>query len=115
MSTAYVVVTVLTAAWVGFSALSLFRRAPFVAEPLTAYGVARSWWPWLAAAKAAGAVGLLIGLAVPVIGVLAAIGLILYFTGAVITIVRARSYAHAPIPLLYLGPVVAALILGLNA
>ena len=34
MSTALVIVTVLTAAWVGFSAFSLLRRAPFVVDPL---------------------------------------------------------------------------------
>ncbi|WP_246083539.1 DoxX family protein [Nonomuraea diastatica] len=40
----------------------------------------RSWWPWLGAAKAAGAAGLLVGLFVPVIGVMAAICLVAYFT-----------------------------------
>ncbi|MGV9772698.1 DoxX family protein [Streptosporangium sp. NPDC003464] len=112
MSTAYVVVTVLAAAWVGFSALSIFMRAKWVVEPLSDYGVPRSWWPWLGAAKAAGAAGLLAGLSVPVIGVLAGIGLVLYFTGAVITVIRARSYSHIPFPLLYLVPVVAAMALG---
>ncbi|MDP9867666.1 MULTISPECIES: DoxX family protein [Streptosporangium] len=115
MSTAYVVVTVLAAAWVGFSALSIFMRAKWVVEPLSDYGVPRSWWPWLGAAKAAGAAGLLAGLSVPVIGVLAGIGLVLYFTGAVITVIRARSYSHIPFPLLYLVPVVAALALGYAA
>ncbi|MER5321068.1 DoxX family protein [Streptosporangium roseum] len=115
MSTAYVVVTVLAAAWVGFSALSIFIRATWVVQPLSDYGVPRSWWSWLGAAKAAGAAGLLAGLFVPVIGVLAGIGLVLYFTGAVITVIRARSYGHIPFPLLYLAPVVAALALGYAA
>ncbi|WP_067490386.1 DoxX family protein [Actinomadura hibisca] len=115
MSTAHVIVTVLAAAWVAFSAYSILRRATWVVEPLTEYGVPSSWWPWLGAAKAAGAAGLLVGLLVPVIGTLAAIGLILYFTGAVITIVRARSYAHIPYPLLYLVPVAAALALATAA
>ncbi|MEU8357092.1 DoxX family protein [Nonomuraea sp. NPDC048882] len=106
------VVTVLTALWVGFSALSIFIRAKWVVEPLTEYGVARRWWPWLGTAKAAGAAGLLAGLVVPVVGVMAGIGLVLYFTGAVITVLRARSYAHVPYPLLYLAPVVAVLALG---
>lgn len=107
-----VVVTVLTALWVGFSALSVFRRAQWVVGPLAGYGVARRWWPWLGAAKAAGAAGLVVGLVVPVIGVVAGIGLVLYFTGAVITVLRARSYAHVPFPLLYLAPVVAVLAMG---
>ncbi|WP_203922263.1 DoxX family protein [Rugosimonospora africana] len=115
MSTAAIVVTVVAAVWVGFSAVSVFARAQWVVKPLADYGVPRSWWPWLGTAKAAGSVGLLVGLAVPVIGVLAAIGLVLYFTGAVITVVRARSYSHIPFPLMYVAPVIGALALGLAA
>lgn len=113
MSTAYTVITLLASAWVGFSAVSVFRHAKWVVQPLADYGVPRSWWPWLGTAKAAGAAGLLVGVLVPVIGVIAGIGLVLYFTGAVITVVRARSYSHIPYPLLYLAPVVGSLALGL--
>lgn len=102
---------VVDAALIGFSAASVFLRARWVTEPLTSYGVPRSWWPWLGTAKAAGALGLLVGLAVPVIGVLAGVGLVLYFTGAVITVLRARSYGHVPFPLIYLAPVVGFLVL----
>lgn len=112
MSTAYVVVTVLAAAMAGFSAGSVFFRAAWVVEPLAAYGVPESWWPWLGVTKAAGAVGLLVGLAVPVIGLLAGTGLVLYFTGAVITVTRARSYSHIPFPLVYMAPVVGAIVIG---
>jgi hypothetical protein len=115
MSIAHVIVTVFAALWVGFSAYSVLTRAKWVVEPLADYGVPRSWWPWLGAAKAAGAAGLLVGLAVPALGIAAAACLILYFLGAIITIVRARSYAHIPIPLLYLVPVAAALTLTLAA
>lgn len=111
MSTTYIVVTVLAAAMVGFSAASVFLGAKWVVEPLADYGVPRSWWPWLGAAKAAGAAGLVVGLFVPVFGVLAGIGLVLYFTGAVVTVLRARSYAHVPFPLLYAAPVVGSLAL----
>ena len=65
MSTAHVVVTILAAAWVGFSAVSVFLRATWVVQPLAAYGVPQAWWPWLTTAKAAGAAGLLVGLLVP--------------------------------------------------
>ncbi len=97
MSTGYVVVTVLWAAWVGFSAGSVFFRAKWVVQPLADYGVPRAWWPWLGAAKAAGAAGLLVGLFVPVIGVMAAIGLVLYFIGAVATVVRPRVYSRSAV------------------
>ncbi|MEV4893200.1 DoxX family protein [Nonomuraea sp. NPDC055795] len=112
MSTTATVVTVLAALWVGFSAFSLLRHAEWVVKPLTDYGVPRSWWTWLGAAKAAGSVGLLAGLFVPVIGLLAGIGLVLYFAGAVVTVLRARSYSTVVYPLLYMGPVIAALALG---
>ncbi|MGF0317563.1 DoxX family protein [Nocardia fluminea] len=115
MFTAYVLVTVVAALWVGFSAFSLLRRAPFVVEPLVEYGVPQTWWTPLGIAKALGSVGLLIGLFVPVIGILAAIGLILYFTGAVATVLRARSYKTVAFPVLYLAPVAAALGLGIAA
>ena len=111
MSVAYVVVTVLGATMVGFSAGSVFLRAKWVVQPLRDYGVPGSWWPWLGTAKAAGAAGLLVGLVVPVIGVVAAVGLVLYFTGAVITVLRAHWYSHIPYPLLYVVPVVGSLAL----
>ncbi|WP_435110102.1 DoxX family protein [Nocardiopsis synnemataformans] len=38
------------------------------------------------------------------------IGLVLYFIGAVVTVVRARSYAHIPFPLVYAAPVAASLV-----
>lgn len=112
MSTTAVVVTLVAALMTGFSAASVFLGAQWVVEPLAAYGVPRGWWPWLGAAKAAGAAGLVAGLFVPALGIAAAVGLALYYTGAVVTVVRARSYAHIPFPLLYAAPAVAALALG---
>jgi hypothetical protein len=38
-------------------------------------------------------------------------GLVIYFTGALFTVLRARSYTHVPFPLLYLAPVVVAMAL----
>jgi len=111
MTTAHLIVTVAAAAWVGFSAGSMFARAKWVVEPITEYGVPRSWWPWLGTAKAAGAAGLVAGLFWPPLGIAAGIGLILYFTGALVTVARARSYAHLAFPLLYLVPVAASLAL----
>lgn len=111
MSTARIVVTIVAALWVGFSAVSVLVRAGWIQKPLTDYGVPRSWWPWLGAAKLAGSAGLLVGLFVPVLGVAAAIGLIVYFTGAVITVVRAHWYTHIPYPLIYVAPVIAVLVL----
>ncbi|MEU7556340.1 DoxX family protein [Streptomyces sp. NPDC044571] len=114
MSTA-TVITIVAAVMVGFSAVSVFLRTKWVVEPLADYGVPQDWWNWLGAAKAAGAAGLLVGFFVPVIGLIAAVCTVLYFTGAVITVIRARSYAHVPFPMIYAAPVVAALALGFPA
>ena len=111
MSTAYSVVTILAAAMVGYSAAAVFFRARWVVQGLTDYSVPNSWWPWLGTAKAAGAAGLLVGLFVSVIGIMAEIGLVLYFAGAVVTVVRARWYSHIPYPLVFVAPVVAAMAL----
>jgi hypothetical protein len=114
MSIAYIVVTVLAAFMVSYSAFSVFSHARWI-EILADYGVPRSWWPWLGTAKAVGAAGLLIGLFVPVVGVIAGIGLVLYFVGAVVTVVHARWYSHIPYPLLYMAPVLGALALRYSA
>ncbi|MBD0742545.1 DoxX family protein [Streptomyces sp. CBMA152] len=112
MPMTYVIVAVLTAAWVGFSGFSLLRRADFVTQPLVQYGIPRTWWTPLGLAKAAGATGLLVGLALPAVGIAAGVALVLYFLGAVVAVLRARSYATVVFPLLYLAPVVATLSLG---
>jgi hypothetical protein len=83
MAVAYVVITIVGAAMVGFSATSVFFHAKWVVAPLADYGVPRRWWPWLGTAKALGAVGLIVGLIVPIIGAIAAIAVVLYFVGAV--------------------------------
>ncbi|MEU4344615.1 DoxX family protein [Nocardia sp. NPDC023852] len=55
------------------------------------------------------AAGLLVGLAVPPIGAAAAVGLVAYFLGAVLTVVWARWYSHIGYPLPYLVLAVASL------
>jgi len=115
MLTAYTVVTIVGAAMAAFSAGLTYFHAKWVEGLLVEYGVPRSWWFWLGTAKAMGAAGLLVGLFVPIIGVLAGIGLVLYFAGAVITQVRARWYRHIPFPLLHMAPVIGSLALGFVA
>lgn len=112
MATAYFTLTIVTAALVAFSSYALFSRRRFVMEPLQRLRVPQSWWPWLATAKAAGAAGLLVGLAVPAIGMLAGICLIVYFLGAVVISITRRWYTHIPAPLTYVAPAVATLVVG---
>ncbi|MEU2454036.1 MULTISPECIES: DoxX family protein [unclassified Streptomyces] len=114
MSTTAVVLALVGAFMVGFSAASVFLGAKWVVEPLAEYGVPRAWWTWLGVAKAAGAAGLVVGIFVQAIGIAAAIGIALYFAGAVITVLRAKSYAHVAFPLIYAAPAVATLALAVN-
>lgn len=113
MDVAYYVVGVLAALWIGFSGYSLFSKQPYVVEPLEQYGVPRTWWNPLAFAKSAGALGLLVGFALPPIGIAAAVCLIVYFLGASATAIRARSYKTSVFPVLYLIPAAATLALQL--
>ncbi len=115
MSVAHLAVTLVGALLVGFSAVSVFARASWVVDALVSYRIPSSWLPWLGAAKGAGAVGMLVGLFWPVVGLAAASGLVVYFAGAVVTVVRARWYSHVPYPLIYVAPVVGSLVLGVRA
>src|SRR5690242_20579686 len=58
-------------------------------------GVPESWLPLLGTLKAAGVVGLLVGIGVPPLGLAAALGVVLFFVGAIVIHVRARYYAFA--------------------
>ena len=115
MSTTTAVIVDVVAAWVGFSAHAVLTHRSWVVDDLADYGVPRRWWPWLGAAKTLGAAGLVAGIWLPALGLAAAVGLVLYFIGAVLTVLRAHAYRHGPFPLLYLTPVVAAGILIANS
>lgn len=91
MSIAYVIVIVVTAAAnLGVAALDL-RRSELVIANMTKVGVPRSWLYPLGALKAAGGVGLLVGIGVPLLALAAATGLCLFFVGAIVTHLRARA------------------------
>ncbi|WP_137988361.1 DoxX family protein [Streptomyces vilmorinianum] len=110
MFIAYAVVATLLALAISASAFLTFTRNPQVIENMTKLGVPDSWLPWLGTAKAAGATGLLVGLVVAPLGIAAAIGVALYFVGAVITHVRAKDYEMAPAVVLTLIAVAAAVL-----
>ena len=99
MFVAYVVVTIITIIANAAVAGADLRRAPFVLANSAEVGVPPSWLPLLAALKAAGAAGLLIGLlGFRYLGIAAAIGLVLFFTGALIVHVRARVFYNLAFP-----------------
>lgn len=112
MFTAYVVVTALTAAANTFAATVDFTRPDWLLGNMAKACVPQSWLFSLGALKAAGALGLLIGIAVPLLGVAAAASLVLFFIGAIITHLRARYWNIAP-PVAFLLLAVASLVLRL--
>ena len=93
MFTAYIVVTVLAAAANAFSATLDFVRFKQIIINMARVGVPESWITILGILKAAGALGLLIGIGVPLIGIAAGVGLVLFFVAAIITHLRARDYS----------------------
>ena len=111
MFTAYIVVTVLAIVALTFSATADFVRYHKVLSNMTRAGVPESWLTKLAILKAAGAAGLLVGFVLPPVGVAAAVGVILFFIGAIITHVRARWYSFS-FPSVYLLLALGSLVLG---
>lgn len=76
-----------------FSGVVKLQRNPRVVQILhEVVRVPMEWFPWLAACEFAGALGLLIGLIWRPVGVAAAIGLILYFLGAIIAHLRVGDF-----------------------
>ena len=113
MLTAYIIVTVLAAAGNAYAATNDFMRAEMVLASMDRLGVPESQLIPLGALKAAGAAGLLVGIGVPPIGVAAAVGLVLFFVGAIVTAIRAHWYTHIPQPATFLMLAAGSLVLGL--
>lgn len=115
MTTVYVVVTLLTiAANLGVAVVDVaWPRLP--TRNAAEVGVPATWLPWLAAAKAAGGVGLLVGFWLPLLGIAAAVGLVLFFVGAVTAHVRAKVFHNIGFPLAYLALAVGTLVVTVSA
>lgn len=109
MFTVYVVVTIFAAAANTYAAIVDFRRPQWVLDNMTRWGGSHSWLFPLGSLKATGALGLLVGMGVRPIGVAAAIGLVLFFVGAITVVMRARWYSHLPWPATYLLLAIASL------
>jgi hypothetical protein len=108
--TAYVVVTVVTAAANIYAATVDFTRPQWLLANMAKARVPQSWLFSLGALKAAGALGLLVGFGVPLVGFAASVGLVLFFIGAIITHFRARYWNIAP-PVAFLLLAVGSLVL----
>ena len=89
MHTAYLVITLVFALMVSYSGVGKIRRNPLQVKVIhETVGVPLKYFPLLAACEFAGALGLVVGIWRPLIGVAAGIGLVLYFVGAVVSHLR---------------------------
>jgi hypothetical protein len=87
------VVTIAAIAANLYAAWADFTQGTVAVANATKVGVPTSWLPMLGTLKTAGALGLLLGLlGVPYIGVAAAIGLVLFFLGAIGTHLHAHEH-----------------------
>ncbi|GID30527.1 DoxX family protein [Paractinoplanes brasiliensis] len=114
MFIAYVVVAALLSLVLLMSARGDITRDPKITEPIKALGVRDSWFLPLGLVKIAGALGLLAGIVYRPLGIAAAIGVVLYFLGAVITHLRAGDKKGVGTPTVIMLVAVAPLVLGIE-
>jgi DoxX-like family len=106
----YAVVVLLALMLFASAGAKLTRQKPIV-EDMARIGVPVGMFGFLASCEIAGAVGLVVGLVFAPLGVAAAVGLVLYFIGAVGAHVRKADYKGTGTPLMMLTLAVAALVL----
>src|SRR5215831_7550569 len=92
MYTAYLAVSIFLAVAAAFSGFGKLRHDPKIVRTIhDIVGVPLQYFRHLAACEFAGALGLILGFWWPLLGLAAAIGLVVYFAGAVISHVRVRD------------------------
>ena len=96
-----------------FGAAKLFALAP-MRERAAHAGFSVGAYRGIGALEIAGAAGLLLGLAVPVLGILAAVGLLLLLAGALVTHVRNRDGIRDLVPALVCAVLVAGYLVALG-
>ncbi|MEU0791313.1 DoxX family protein [Amycolatopsis sp. NPDC005961] len=108
MHTAVVIIVIVLNAGIGVA--DLFK-APFVLATSQAVDVPPSRLPLLGTLKLAGAAGLLAGLlGFEPLGVAAAVGLVLFYAGAIVAHLKAGKLATGAAPLVFLGLAAATLL-----
>ncbi|MFD6949219.1 hypothetical protein A6A08_05470 [Nocardiopsis sp. TSRI0078] len=96
MFAAHTVVVLLASAVSGLAATANLAGHHHPRNEADRLGVPRSWIRPLGVLLAAGSLGLLAGFTVPVLGTLAAGGLVLYFLGALWAHLRVRDHRLGP-------------------
>lgn len=113
MFVGYAAVAVLAAAMNIWAASLDFRRAEMAVANAAKVEVPSTWLLPLGALKFAGALGFIIGIVVPLIGIAAAIGLVLFFVCAIFAHLRVGWYSTLPFPVAFLLLAIGALVLRL--
>ena len=107
MNIALVILAALLGLVTAFSAVGKFSKNPKAVDMLRQLGITDSQIRMLGIVEVLGALGLLIGIWVPILGQLAASGFVLYFLGAMIAHVRAKA------PMTDMAPALVLLILSI--
>jgi hypothetical protein len=113
MYVALVIISILLAAALAFSAALKLTHRPQVVESYRKAGVPETWLNGLAVLLLAAAAGLIVGLWWPLAGMAAAAGLVAYFAIAIGFHVRAKDTAHTPSPAVLAAVAAATLVLHL--
>lgn len=113
MFVGYVAVALLAAAMNLWAASLDFRRVEMTVANAAKVEVPSTWLLPLGALKFVGALGLIVGIVVPIIGVAAAIGLILFFVCAIFAHLRVGWFSTLPFPAAFLVLAIGALVLRL--
>lgn len=114
MYIAYIFLALILSLVLVASGVGKLTKKSVIVESLTKAGVPLSWFPYLAGVEFVGAVGLIAGIFESWIGIAAAIGVSLYFAGAVLAHVIAKDtkglFNPVPFLLLSIGAVALRLI-----
>lgn len=103
MTTSLFIATLLCIVAIVFIVVADYLKAEFVLKNSAEVHVPVGALPYLATLKLGGAIGLVVGLTVaPWLGGAAAIGLILFFIGALAAHIRARVFSNIAFPGVYL-------------
>jgi hypothetical protein len=112
MGLAYRIVTIVLAATALGSGIAKIRHDPHVVRVVhDVVGVPMKYLPLLAACEFAGALGVVLGILWPPLGIAASVGLVLYFIGAVASHLRVGDAKGTAPAVFLLAIAVAALIL----
>lgn len=112
MFATYLAVTLVASTLIGMAAIANLIGHEYPKSQADRLAIPRSWTLPFGVLLATGTVGLLAGFAVPVLGLLAGAGLVLYFLGALGAHLRVRDYHFGPWAM-YFSAAVAALAVNL--